>query len=282
MKCAMVAALTWVAAFVHASVPDLSTNKTWLRLLHFDEGHGRSRIVNPHFFLSPQGSTDPRAELDASIHLIRSESSTTPENERFACRFPARKRFLEKHLGPFPRVRCPSLEEVLKRSPPDSISLVFSSQFLGNPASVMGHTFLRFEGDGRSPLLGLTFSFYAKTDRSDNPFAYAYKGLFGGYAGVFEFGKFYRKSHLYGSVENRDLWDYKLRFNREERLFLIEHAHELSTNGQMNYYFLDRNCSLILMEFLEVARENLVLPVKFPEYSPATNCTIPVAVSSTL
>ena len=240
-------------------ISEVAKRKTWYKLLNFDESKQVSRIINPSFFLSPIGNIDPEAELEATLAYIEKESLDTPETKRFACLFPARKRFLEKDLNVSVRLKCPSLEEWFERLSMESVSFIFSSQYMGNPASIMGHSFLRFDGKRRTNLLGTALSFVAKSDPNDGSLSYIFKGLFGGYPGIYQLDAFYPKNHLYGSIENRDLWEYKLNLSPRETMFIFEHALELSRSGQEDYYFLDRNCSYVLLELISLSRENLHL-----------------------
>lgn len=231
---------------------------TWKRLLHFDHIEQKSRISNPDFFISPKGHINAKAELEASLLKIRSESHTTPLEERFSCRFPARKKFLESYYKEFIQ-DCPPLEEEVKAKTPESLVFVFTAQFLGNPASTMGHSFLRFDLPKKEKLLSLAFSYFAKTNPKDNSLMYAIRGLFGGYTGIYELDQFYPKSELYGSRENRDLWEYELLLTNEQKTFLLMHAIELTRYSARPYNFLDRNCSYLILEFLDVAEESFDL-----------------------
>ncbi len=241
------------------AVEDVARGKAWRRLLHYDPELGRSEITDPAFFLSPRGATDPEAELRENLRRLAQEQVDGPQSARFACRFPARQRFLQRTFGIIPRLKCPTLEAWRDRHAPESVTYVYASQYVGNPASLFGHTFLRFDRGRWSNLLGLSLAYFAQADQEDHAFTYAYKGLTGGYAGRYTFDDYYPKARLYGSSENRDMWEYTLAFTEEERLILLEHAHELSLAGRTPYYFLDKNCAFRLLEFLDVAREKLEL-----------------------
>lgn len=237
-----------------AVIAESTFDKTWKKLLHYDS---KAHFVDPTFYYTPDGQKNPKQELAATLKHIETESDATPEKLRFACRFPARRRLIEKELKISPKVDCPSHQEWLYRYRPDSLSFIYTSQFVGNPVSSFGHTFLRFDRGRFSNLLGLSLSYFARADNGDNPFVYALKGMSGGYEGFFEFDHFYPKAQRYGSRENRDIWEYELNFTEEERVRVLEHAKELSQHGQTKYYFLDRNCAFFLLTLLDVAREDL-------------------------
>jgi hypothetical protein len=236
-----------------ANFSALSQNKTWLRLLHFDVHKNQSDVVDARFFLAPTGYRDPLKELQVSVDAIANESAETPEAEAFACRFPARARFLSESLAIPIHAHCPSFEAWKDQANPDAIQFVFAAQYMGNPASAFGHSFLRFDHATYAGLLGHAISFLAKSDPKDNPFEYALKGLFGGYLGEYHIDKYYPKIHGYGSIENRDIWEYELKLTENERRMVFEHTWELAAAGRSRYYFLDRNCSYQLLRLLQVA-----------------------------
>lgn len=254
--------LLLISSFARANestIESVARSKVWHKLLHHNSRMNKTKFVDPSFFYSPKGQENPEEELKETLKQIESESESTPESLRFACRFPARKRFIEQELKVSPKVTCSSHEEWLKRHRPEAVSFIFTSQFVGNPVSSFGHTFLRFDRGRLSHLLGLSLSYFAKANPRDNPFEYAFKGLSGGYVGHFEFDNYYPKAQKYGSKENRDLWEYQLNLSADESLRVLEHAKELSTAGQAKYYFLDRNCAFFLLTILDVARADLNL-----------------------
>lgn len=226
---------------------------TWRRLLHFNGSNTRSEIIDPRFFITANGHSDPEGELTAALERLQTENETTPENQAFACQFPARAHFLAQQFSLSKKFVCPTYDAWAARALPESISFVYAAQLVGNPASAFGHSFLRFDRGRHSGLLGFSLSYFAHTKTKDNPLVYAFKGLFGGYTGAYEFDNYYPKDHRYANVENRDLWEYHLALTPEQRQRVFDHAWELSHFGGTKYYFLDRNCSFQLLRLLDVA-----------------------------
>lgn len=78
---------------------------------------------------------------------------------------------------------------------PRTVSLVFSTAYAGNPASMLGHTFIKLnlfdkKGQVQNDLLNYSASFAAFPE--DNVgFLYFIKGLTGQYKGVFSLDPFY-------------------------------------------------------------------------------------------
>lgn len=235
---------------------------TWRRLVHQLAGSRVSEVTNPEFFVDSRGRRDPRAELDASLLRMASDRADQPEEERFPCQFPARDRFLRETFGLPAAAPCPRLEVWRGRAEPESIHFVYASQFIGNPASAFGHSFLRFDRGHRAGLLGYAVSFFARANPEDNAAVYAAKGMFGGYVGEYQLDHYYPKARGYGDGENRDLWEYRLKLTATQRRRVFDHSWELARAGQTPYYFLDRNCTYQLLRLLEVADPSLDLTSK--------------------
>jgi hypothetical protein len=235
----------------------------WEKLLHYDPELRKSRISNPNFYLSKNGQLNPNEELEASILKMKAESNDTLEKERFSCRFPARRNYIKTHFPTIDSPNCPWLEEKLNHARPYQVVFIFASQFLGNPSSTMGHTFMRFDYDPSSTLIGNSFSYAASNEiKHDSTLQYIWKGLFGGYQGEYSLTPFYPRAHEYGNIENRDLWEYEIKLSEDQRVFLLEHAFELSNAGNEPYLFLNRNCAAVILDFLDVV---------FPEYELGKN-----------
>jgi hypothetical protein len=91
---------------------------------------------------------------------------------------------------------------------------------------------------------------------------YAWRGLMGGYPGVFALMPYRDKMKEYSRLENRDLWEYPLNLTPEETGRMVEHVWELR-QVKFDYYFFDENCSYRLLELLEVARPGTELTDPF-------------------
>lgn len=184
-----------------------------------------------------------------------------PNNLDPACAFPARRRLIEKSIGPITRSPvCDGIELWRHRLPLSSVSLVYASAYAGNPASMLGHTFfklnLRTSNEKKSPLLDYAANFTAIPE-DELGFLYFYRGLTGGYKGVFNLEPFYAHVVTYTQRENRDLWEYPLNLTHAERSLFVDHLWELYATASADYYFLDDNCSSLLLEILEAVRPDL-------------------------
>lgn len=233
----------------------------WLRLLHYDQSliFGRRSLNDgSQFFFSPQGKTDPEAELRATIEAMNDPSrkigrlSLHPQ-----CAFPARRRYLNQSLNIEleTSVDCEKLEQFLLRfKDPQSVSVVFSTAYPNNPASMFGHSFLKFQSKSGSDLTDLGINYAARVPPSEHSLAFMYFGIFGGYRGQWSTETYHQKVKEYALSENRDLWEYELSLSPQETIFLIEHIWELENNGHFAYYFFDENCSYHILAAIEAIR----------------------------
>ena len=133
---------------------------------------------------------------------------------------------------------------------------------------MFGHTLLRIDRpnqDERTRLISYAVNFAADTG-PDQGLAFAVLGLTGGYRGYFSMRPYYEMVKMYSDIENRDIWEYQLNFNRQEIDLMIEHLWELE-DQYADYYFFSTNCSYALLSLLDVARPGLRLTEEFPVYA---------------
>lgn len=258
------------AAQMDAIAP--SALQAWKKLLLYTStwfSGERSIVDDPTFFIDPQGRQSAIAEWNATI---RAFSHGTPSQRQEAlCKYPARRRFLEESLqqrwaDPIPDLpseACQKLRIYSEQVRSDAVSLVFSSYYAGNPASLFGHTFLKFRQSGKtvSPLLdyGVNHSAHQTTS---NSFLYPLLGLSGGFPGYLTLMPYYVKVQEYNNAESRDLWEYELNLTSDESSFLLLVIFELFEK-RIDYYYLDDNCSFVMLALLDAARPTLNLASQF-------------------
>ena len=238
---------------------ELSQEKTWLQLLHVEQGgtKNKSLINNNSFFISPNGKNSSIDELSATYEAF----FTTPKNQ---CKFPARKMWLERVLPNvnFPKINCPNYKSYKKEFNTSSVSIVYASGYLGNPASMYGHVLLKLNNKEGAELLDNTFSYGAMVPETDNKFAYIYKGITGGYQGQFANQKYHHQHLLYSESELRDLWEYRLKLTSHQIEFLLAHLWELE-QSTMTYFFFEENCGYQLAKLIELIIDTpLIAPMK--------------------
>ncbi len=257
-------------AALKADLQSLARSQQWLRLYQYEEvslGQFKSAIESKIYFFSPDGRDNPLKELESAIKAFSSEEGLYGGLQKTpSCAFPARKLVLESLLKQkFPKRLCPDLEDWMKRLDVSSVSLIFAGTYVQNPASLLGHTILRFynsksdPGLGGDPLRSYAMGFLARTDPSDSRAAYVIKGMTGGYPGFYQFEPFYMKLGLYNNSESRDLWERKLNLTKEQVQLLMLHVWEVIHSAQIGYYFTGRNCSYRLLSLIEAVRPDLNL-----------------------
>jgi hypothetical protein len=265
------------AAVAAARRGGLAAERQWHRLVLYRRGlAGRwtSQAHAPRFFLSPQGAQDPAAELEATLEAFFAPVPPEGEDAHALCRFPARRAWLEERLGlggTLPAVRCPALARHLADVHPDRVSLVYAASYLENPASALGHTFLRLRNaredgspaaedrrelgpGGGAPSddardVGVDYTARADTK---NPLFYAFKGVAGLFAGVYRQVPYDEMLREYAGASARDLWEYELRLSAREAKLLGLHLFEMRRAGLSYLYFTD-NCSYQMLAAIEAA-----------------------------
>ena len=258
----------------------LAHHPVWLKLLHYE--NGRSGVESEDFFLSPTGRTDPEAELAATL-LAYGKPWPEKAGNHARCRFPARYWWLSQRIN-FSSVQkfesvppqCEALSrwEVLKTT--RSVSFVLVSGYLGNPASVFGHSLLRLNsgsGGGASSLFDKTINFGAVTPENENMLRYAIYGLTGGYHAVFSDSYYYVQDMTYSRMEFRDFWEYELNLDENRQTLLLLHLWEI-LGKKFTYYFLLTNCAYRLAELLELVTDEPFLRHSFLWYAPVETFNI--------
>lgn len=243
----------------------LASSRQWLNILHLKRtllGNYLSRInANSPFFISPDGAQNPLQELQATIGAFKNPDAFLQKNMGHPqCLFPARLKLIKKHLGlDFSKINCTGLEKWKAQIQADHIFILYASQFISNPASVMGHTFIKFHSQATTDYLNIAIGYAANVPEDAGPFEYAYKGLFGGFKGVFSQYPFYEKIHEYNYMERRDLWEYRLALTAEQKDLFLDHFWELTFAAHFNYYFIDENCSYMLLSMIQAIIPDLNL-----------------------
>lgn len=250
----------WLPLFLCSSLwaNSPSQSKEWLNLLHIVGS--TSEIDSNDFFLSK--SHEPEDELKASIEALNSDHKFGKLKSPFACAYPARAKFIEKNFGKKAKTVCPELDAWLAGLNPESASIVFSSYYPNNPASIFGHTFIKINTSKENKISDYAINYLAITSET-NGVLFGIKGLLGFYRGEFSVIPYFLKVNEYNHSESRDLYEYHLTLTKDEIDTMLRHLWELENNGYFDYYFLDDNCSYFMLGLLDVARTSLKLSKSF-------------------
>lgn len=247
---------------LQAQQQQLGLQPGWLNLLHYKKnlwGGLHSQADDARFFLSAEGAHDPQAELLANLRGFFARPEHNQHHLHAQCRFPARLVWLDRQLNfsaDLPRVNCEAFQQWQQQWQASQITLLFPGMYLANPASMFGHTFIRFDQAGRSELLSPTLSYAAAHDETDSLLMFSLKGIFGAYPGRFSMQSYYQTLREYSDIEQRDIWEYSLNLTTQESEQLIRHLWEVR-DIKFDYFFFRENCAFRLLALLDVAREGI-------------------------
>lgn len=224
----------------------LAADPYWLRLLRAD-------------------AATPLHTLEATLSAFAAPDSG-PENSHARCRYPARAHWLRQQrpdlAAQWPQARCPQYESWLRDLNPGRVTLVYASDFAGNPSSLFGHTLLRIDAENqRNDLLAYAINFSADSGGTGG-LSYAIQGMTGKFPGSFSLLPYYDKVREYNDLESRDLWQYELNLSPDESRQMARVYWDW--RGQKTaYYFLRENCSYELLGLLDATRPGLNLQARF-------------------
>jgi hypothetical protein len=244
-----------------AAAARLAESREWHVLLHYREdvfGGYTSEQDGPDFFLSPDGKTNPQAELEATLAGFFTNRLIGKAQQPVQCAFLARYEWLKARLAfddrRLPPQDCERFRNWMEALAPQSLTLIFPSAFMHNPASMFGHTLLRVDRVGQTPqtrILAYTINFMAEVPEGEG-LLFAVRGIAGGYRGTFSVMPYYLKVREYRDIENRDIWEYRLNLTDAQVRRLLMHVWELG-EASFDYFFFKENCAYQLLPLLEVA-----------------------------
>lgn len=169
-----------------------------------------------------------------------------------------------------PKVECNRFKKFYNDINPKSLSIIFPTTYMNNPASMFGHTLIRINKKNadktNSELNSITINYGADTKGEISEVIFAFKGVFGLYKGFFSATQYYKLSNNYNYIENRDIWEYKLNFTEENVKYYTKHVWELIFTDS-NYYFFQKNCSYYILETLNILTKDVDLTSKFHFYT---------------
>ncbi|MDA3507915.1 DUF4105 domain-containing protein [Acinetobacter junii] len=267
---------TLMCHFAHASVEtdiqnylkiaeqkQLHQDVTWQRLMYADQSQ-KSEVAYDGYFYAKDGKNNLKNELQADIKALFINSA---DNQSIRCKFPARSRWLIQQLNIDTEklliVKCPEFDQWINQIKPYKATLIYATDFMGNPSSMFGHTLLRLDPKDQKQLNLVSYAVnYAATVSGEDNWSYAWKGLTGQYPGEYSLMPYYRKVKEYGDFESRDLWEYELNLTPEETRFLVEHIWEMQ-HVSFPYYFVSDNCAYRLLGLIDLVRPNLDLKKQF-------------------
>lgn len=256
-------------------IQTISESQKWQKLIKLtpkaDSENSQYNIHSQRFYFSELSGLTAKKELIQTLNAFHNADEKNATDENPQCRFPARYHWLKKKfdLSRVKKVECQGFLSWSKLSSTQSLSLIFATGYLGNPASYYGHTLLKLNSDKTKKLnlLETSVNFGAKVPKNEDPISYMFKGVVGGYDGSFSHSSYYYHTQNYLENELRDLWEYQLNLSQDDYYFLVAHIWELIEQDYI-YYFFDENCVYRMYELFTLFDDIDLPPIKAPWVIP--------------
>lgn len=248
-------AITVEQIVTEAAKARLAEEPTWASLLHVADG--KANIQNSDFLLSwPNFSLEQ--ELSATIRFLYGGNKTR------VCRYPARYLWIRKQIEApeLPIDACVELSEFKRRAPAHEIAVVFASENLAQPSSMMGHIMLKLSGasdEDDKKQVEHAVSFITDAGGLNLPKLF-YDSMVVGKAGFFTLAPYDEKLQLYLREEQRSIWEYALQLNPAQRELIQAHLIELK-QSKLTYFFQNYNCATVV-DFIISIGAGQQLPVE--------------------
>ncbi len=236
-------------------IDNIVNDPVWSALLHLKDQ--KAKIQDPNFLLS-------YPKFNAKQELLLTLAELNKPGNTFYCRFPARFSFLSQYFSlSKPDIntmqsdpRCAELLTYQRKVPSESISVVYASEVLSSASSMMGHVFLKAEGDNdNGKLVQHSISFFTEFS-TFNPLTLLYDGLFGGMDGFLIVRPYESDRHRYGVTEQRNVFEYTLQLDPGARQRIMAHVWELK-DVEVKYLFQSYNCATLTLYVLGVGEPKL-------------------------
>ncbi len=223
----------------------------WMALLQVDNSH--AQIHDSKFYVSSP-FLDSQAELLEMVHQL-----TSKVGQATACQFPARYYWLKSKidLPHYNLEACTDLAEFVGRAPMNTLSVVFASENLAQPSSIMGHIFLKLEGSNQNGIkVAHDISFFTQLTDINLP-KLIFESLFTGKTGFYTLTPHEQSKNYYHFIEQRNLWEYQIKLDEFQRQLIHYYLFELK-NISFTYYFHSYNCATLIRNILATAYPRLL------------------------
>jgi hypothetical protein len=229
----------------HVLQQQLDVSPRWAAMLHVS--NGQARVRDPNFIRSLNHFSVRQELLDTVAYLYG------PQSAKAVCQFPARYTWLRAMAGlpTLSLMHCTDLNEMLARAPADSISLIFASENLSQPSSMMGHLFLKTSGINKTGnKVEHALSFFTDAGTVNIPKLF-YDSMVTGKKGYFTLTPYQDEINTYVISEQRTLWEYELNLSQQDRTLVLLHLHELR-QADITYFFQRYNCATLVKHVLAI------------------------------
>ncbi len=261
--------------FSDQTITAVAESNKWQKLIKIEQNsllkNSEFAVHSQSFYFSNIKTLTAKSELINTLKALLADKAYITPDENPQCRFPARYIWLKTQfdLSQIQTVTCEKFLKWSKLPNSKSLSLIFATGYLGNPASYYGHTLLKLNSDKKTTLdlLETSVNFGANVPEDEDPITYIIKGVIGGYDANFTHSKFYYHTQNYLENELRDLWEYQLNLDKDDYQFLVAHIWEL-IGQNFTYYFFDKNCVFRMYELFELIDDIKLPSIKAPWVIP--------------
>ncbi len=229
----------------------LANQPTWQALTH---SQGDKTLLGSSSIILSGDEFDPERELTETVVLLFSDSRNPRQ-----CGFPARNAWLAQQLDipPASLEHCEDLQEFLRKAPADDISLVYASENISQPSSMMGHILVKISGDDATgQYREHAVSFFTDVNGINFP-KIIYDSVIAGKRGYFALTPYGEKARAYLANEQRNIWEYNLSLGQTERELVRLHIWELK-DANPSYYFDSYNCATLTHFLVAIAAPGML------------------------
>lgn len=229
----------------------------WKSLLHINSD---KPSINSKDFLFSFDDFSLKNELLKNVEQIKN-------NKHYPCKFPARYLWLTTNFPELKELKqdnieCREFNEYLEKTNADSIDLIFVSENIKNPSSMMGHIFFKINGFYDDKKRENSISFFTILNHLNIPIL-AYESIIKGMNGYFILSPYQTQIFNYVNKEERNIWEYKLNLTAEQQKLIYYHFWELK-DIDITYYFTNFNCATIIDNMLSISSEDYYFePISF-------------------
>ena len=242
-------ALDYIENYVEKN--KLYESSTWKSLLHY---RNNKPSINEKEFLLSYNNFSLKNELISTIKKIQLDKN-------YICKFPARYEWLKKDLINL-NINLPTYDSCgefniyLEKTNADSLDLVFASENVKNPSSMMGHVFFKINGNYQNKERMNSVSFFTVINHFNVPLL-IYESTVSGMKGYFILSPYKNQISTYINKEERNIWEYKLKLTPEQKKLIYYHFWELK-DINMTYYFTGFNCATMIDDILSLTKNNYI------------------------
>lgn len=238
--------LVFLPFILFAEDRNLYEDKVWKSLLHLDKNDKPS--INTKSFLLSFDDFSAKNEFDKTIEYFKNDIKNI-------CRYPARYLWLSQNsdldFKEFNLHSCKGFNTYIKNTNPHNISLVFVSEDVSNPTSMMGHIFFKLDGvNYKGNHVQNAISFFTIIDTLNLPYL-ALESTVLGMKGYFVLKPYQKQIAQYTQNKERNIWEYSLDLTQNDIKLLSYHFWELK-DIDITYFFTGYNCATIVDDMLNI------------------------------